>query len=72
MMKRKQIQMPTWLSPRVEIENVFGDRLRFGFPSGLNTPGIIDEKQLDFRDTLTHVRGNHVIKIGGDLAPRFE
>jgi hypothetical protein len=52
--------------PRVEIENVFSDRIRFGFPSGLNTPGIIDEKQLDFRDTLTNVRGNHVIKIGGD------
>ncbi|HEX9422012.1 MAG TPA: TonB-dependent receptor [Pyrinomonadaceae bacterium] len=52
--------------PRIEIEGIFSDRLRFGFPSGLNTPGVIDEKQFDFRDTLTSVRGNHVIKIGGE------
>ncbi len=52
--------------PRVEIEGFFGDRLRFGFPAGLNTPGVINEKQLDFRDTLTSVLGNHVLKIGGE------
>jgi hypothetical protein len=53
--------------PRVEIEGFFSDRLRFGFPSGLNTPGVIDERQLDFRDALTNVRGNHVLKIGGEF-----
>jgi len=52
--------------PRIEIEGIFGDRLRIGFPSGLNTPGVIDEKQLDFRDALTNVVGNHVLKIGGE------
>jgi len=52
--------------PRIEIEGVFGDRLRFGFPQGPNTPGVIDEKQLDFRDALTNIRGNHVLKIGGE------
>jgi hypothetical protein len=51
--------------PRIEIEGVFSDRLRIGFPQGLNTPGNIDEKQLDFNDTLTNVIGNHVLKIGG-------
>lgn len=52
--------------PRVEIEGVIGDRLRFGFPSSPNTPGVIDEKQFDLRDSLTNVRGNHVLKIGGE------
>ncbi len=52
--------------PRIEIEGIFSDRLRFGFPQGQNTPGLIDEKQLDFRDTLTNVVGNHVLKIGGE------
>lgn len=52
--------------PRIEIEGFFGDRLRFGFPQGLNTPGIINEKQLDFRDMFTWVKGNHVLKMGGE------
>lgn len=52
--------------PRIEIEGFFGDRLRFGFPQGLNTPGVINEKQLDFRDMFTWVTGNHVLKIGGE------
>ncbi len=52
--------------PRIEIEGFFGDRLRFGFPQGLNTPGVINEKQLDFRDMFSWVVGNHVLKIGGE------
>ena len=52
--------------PRVEIEGFFSDRLRFGFPAGTNTPGVINEKQFDFRDTLTRVSGNHVLKFGGE------
>ena len=52
--------------PRIEIEGFFSDRLRFGFPSSPNTPGIINEKQLDFRDTLTNVWGNHILKFGGE------
>lgn len=52
--------------PRIEVEGFFGDRLRFGFPRDLNTPGSINEKQLDFRDTLVKVSGNHVTKFGGE------
>lgn len=52
--------------PRIEIEGIFSNRLRFGFPQGLNTPGVIDEKQLDFRDTLTKIWGNHALKFGGE------
>jgi hypothetical protein len=52
--------------PRVEIEGIYGDRLRFGFPWGLNTPGLINERQLDFRDAFTTVRGNQVWKMGAE------
>ncbi len=52
--------------PRIEIEAVFSDRIRFGFPRSPNTPGIIEETQLDFRDVLTKIWGNHVLKFGGE------
>lgn len=52
--------------PRIEIEGFFSDRLRYGAPRGLNTPGDIDEKQLDFRDILSKVMGNHSLKFGGE------
>lgn len=51
--------------PRVEVEGMFSNRLRFGFPQGLNTPGLINEKQFDIRDTLSWIAGNHVLKFGG-------
>ncbi len=52
--------------PRIEIEAIYGGRLRFGARRGQNTPGLINERQLDFRDTLNSVVGNHVLKIGGE------
>ncbi len=52
--------------PRIEIEGIFGDRLRYSFPRGLNTPGVINEKQFDIRDTLTKVVGNHILRFGGE------
>lgn len=52
--------------PRIEIEAIWGDRLRFGARRGQNTPASIKETQLDFRDVLTNVIGNHVVKIGGE------
>lgn len=52
--------------PRIEIESLFGDRLRFGAPYGLNTPGRINERQFEFRDTFTTIIGNHALKIGGE------
>ncbi len=52
--------------PRIEIEGFFGNRLRFGFPRGQNTPGVINEKQFDFRNMLTKVWGNHVLKFGAE------
>lgn len=52
--------------PRVEIEAVFGDRLRYGAPRGETTPGLFNQRQYDFRDILTKIYSNHTIKIGGE------
>lgn len=50
--------------PRVEIEAIMaGPRLRFGARRVIT---VFDEKQLDFRDILTKVVGNHVLKFGGE------
>lgn len=54
--------------PRVEIEAFLPtDRLRFGANRGANTPGVIEETQLNFRDTLTWVKGNHALRFGGEF-----
>ncbi len=53
--------------PRIEIEGYLpSDRLRFGAPRSENTPGVIGERQLDFRDVLTWIRGNHSFRFGGE------
>ena len=57
--------------PRIEIEQVFSGRLRFGARRGQNTPGLINERQLDFRDMVTTIHGNHALKIGGEYRIDF-
>jgi len=54
--------------PRIEIESIMasGDRIRAGGAWGQNTPGQINERQMEVRDTLTWVLGNHAVKIGGE------
>lgn len=53
-----------WGIPRVEIEAMFSDRLRFGAPRADTTPGDFKQTQMDFRDVLTNVVGNHTLKYG--------
>lgn len=53
--------------PRIEIENMPGDRLRFGPPRSETTPGIFAENTYEFRDTLRWVRGNHGLSFGGEI-----
>lgn len=52
--------------PRVEIEAIWGDRLRFGFPRAETTPGFFSQRQYDFRNVLTKIFANHTIKMGGE------
>jgi len=54
--------------PRVEIEGLLpgGDRLRFGANRSENTPGILHENQLDFRDSLSKVFGTQSLKFGAE------
>lgn len=52
--------------PRVEIQDVFNGRIRFGAPRGEQTPGFFNQKTMDLRDTLTNVVGNHTLKFGGE------
>ena len=56
--------------PRIEVEGLPFDRIRFGAPQGENTPGILSEKSTDISDTLNWVIGNHVLKLGAQL--RFD
>lgn len=50
--------------PRVEIEGIWSDRLRFGAPRADTTPGDFSQTQMDFRDVLTNAFGNHTLKFG--------
>lgn len=53
--------------PYVEVEAFLpSDRLRWGAARGSNTPGTLDERTLNIRDTLSWVLGSHVIKFGGE------
>ena len=50
--------------PRVELENIMqNSRLRYG---ARRIRVAFSEKQLDFRDTLTSIVGNHAFKFGGE------
>jgi hypothetical protein len=53
--------------PRIEIENLPGDRIRFGAPWGETTPGIFAENTFEFRDTLRVLRGSHGFSFGGEV-----
>jgi hypothetical protein len=52
--------------PRIEIEDLPFDRIRFGAPWAETTPGIFAENTFEFRDTLRWVRGNQGWSFGGE------
>ncbi|MCY7374540.1 MAG: TonB-dependent receptor [Pyrinomonadaceae bacterium] len=56
--------------PRIEVEGLPFERIRFGAPRGENTPGVLSEKSLDFSDTFNWIIGNHALKFGTQL--RFD
>jgi len=56
--------------PRIEVEGLPFDRIRFGAPQGENTPGILSEKSIDFSDTFNWIIGSHALRFGTQL--RFD
>jgi len=53
--------------PRIEIETLPFDRIRWGPPWSETTPGVFSEKTFELRDTLRKVMGNHSWAFGGEL-----
>ncbi|GAC1674855.1 MAG: hypothetical protein PVS2B2_09330 [Candidatus Acidiferrum sp.] len=53
-----------WNLPRWEIENVPGDRIKYGANQGTNSPGVFAQNQFEFRDTVSKVLGRHGLKAG--------
>src|SRR6185436_15449335 len=51
--------------PRVEVEGLPFDRIRFGADRSENTPGIMAQNIFEISDTFTKVFGNHGFKFGG-------
>jgi outer membrane receptor protein involved in Fe transport len=51
--------------PRVEVEGLPFDRIRFGAPQGEGTPAMFAQNTFEFSDTVTKTRGNHALKFGG-------
>jgi hypothetical protein len=52
--------------PRIEIEDLPFDRIRWGAPQSETTPGIFADNTFEFRDTLRWVRGNQAWSFGGE------
>lgn len=56
-----------WNLPRWEIENVPGDRVKYGANQGTNSPGVFAQNQYEFRDTFNKILGRHGLKAGGSV-----
>ena len=56
-----------WNLPRWEIEQVPGDRVKYGANQGTNSPGVFAQNQFEFRDTFSKLLGRHSLK-GGFIA----
>ncbi|MBC7930923.1 MAG: TonB-dependent receptor, partial [Rubrivivax sp.] len=53
--------------PRIEIETLPFDRIRFGAPRAETTPGTFAQNTFEVRDTLRWVRGNQAWSFGGEM-----
>jgi Carboxypeptidase regulatory-like domain/TonB dependent receptor len=51
--------------PRIEVEGLPFERIRFGADRSENTPGILAQNIFEFSDTLSTLIGNHAFKFGG-------
>ncbi|HKR61908.1 MAG TPA: TonB-dependent receptor [Pyrinomonadaceae bacterium] len=51
--------------PRIEVEGVPFERIRFGADRAETTPGIFAQNTFEVSDTLSKIFGNHALKFGG-------
>ncbi len=56
-----------WGVPRLEIEGLPFDRIRFGAPWSEATPGIFANNTFELRDNMSKVRNTHALKWGLQL-----
>jgi len=56
--------------PRLEVEALPFDRIRFGAPRGETTPGVFAQNTYDISDVLNYLWNNHGFKFG--VSFRFE
>jgi Carboxypeptidase regulatory-like domain/TonB dependent receptor len=60
-------QNVAWNLPRWEVEDIPGDRVKYGANQGTNSPGMFAQNQYEFRDTLSKFLGRHGLKAGGNV-----
>ncbi|MEJ7578767.1 MAG: TonB-dependent receptor [Pyrinomonadaceae bacterium] len=53
--------------PRIEVQDLPFDRIRFGAARAETTPAIFAQNTFEFRDTLRTVIGNHALSFGGQI-----
>ncbi len=53
--------------PRIEIQDLPFDRIRFGAPQASTTPAIFVENSYNFRDKISKTAGNHALSAGFDF-----
>ncbi|HKO42527.1 MAG TPA: TonB-dependent receptor [Pyrinomonadaceae bacterium] len=53
--------------PRIEVEGLPFDRIRFGAERAETTPAVFAQNTYEFRDTLRTVMGNHALSFGGQI-----
>ncbi len=53
--------------PRIEVEALPFDRIRFGAPWAETTPAIFAQNTYEFRDTASKVQGAHALKAGVEI-----
>jgi hypothetical protein len=53
--------------PRIEVEGLPFERIRFGADRAETTPAIFAQTTFEISDTLSKVFGNHAIKFGGSF-----
>src|SRR6185369_17796794 len=53
--------------PRIEVEGLPFDRIRFGADRAETTPAIFAQNTFDLGDTVTWIRGSQTWRMGGTL-----